>query len=93
MIVTLQEDDNQGEADIMFFFSLITYTIYISSIDILYPDPDKLKMVGEFQLVMSNVNRSGANKVLIVLYISNVCSHPLIFKRGLWSRNTTIVVY
>lgn len=55
MIITLQEDDNQGEADIMFFFSLITYTTYISSIDTLYPDPDKLKMVGEFHLVMSNV--------------------------------------
>lgn len=55
MIITLREDEDQGEMDIAFFFCLITYTIYLYSVDILYPDPDQMNMVGDFHLVMSNV--------------------------------------
>ena len=50
---TLEEDDNQGEMDVIFFVSLVTYTIYLCLIDIIYPDPVHLKQVGDFNLVMS----------------------------------------
>lgn len=52
---TLEEDDNQGEMDVIFFVSLVTYTIYLCLIDIIYPDPVHLKQVGDFNLVMSNL--------------------------------------
>ena len=55
MIITLQEDQEQGEMDIAFFLSLTLYTIYLCYIDVLYPDPVAFKQVGDFHLVMSNI--------------------------------------
>ena len=33
--ITLEEDEDQGEMDTVFFLSLFSYTIYLASIDLL----------------------------------------------------------
>lgn len=52
---TLEEDEDQGEMDTVFFLSLFIYTIYLSSIDILYPDAEDKQSVGKLNLIMSNL--------------------------------------
>ena len=41
---TLGEDEDQGEMDTVFFLSLFIYTIYLSSIDLIYTDK-KIKVI------------------------------------------------
>ena len=52
--LTLEEDEDQGEMDTVFFLSLFSYTIYLASIDLLYNKEDKSD-VGKFNLIMSNL--------------------------------------
>jgi hypothetical protein len=50
---TLEEDDDQGDMDIIFILSTIIYTVYICSIGWLYPNAKD--EVGKFHLIMSHV--------------------------------------
>lgn len=52
---TLEEDEDQGEMDTIFFLSLFVYSLYLFSINILYPDSEEKDSVGKFNLVMSNL--------------------------------------
>ena len=53
--LTLEEDEDQGEMDTVFFLSLFSYTIYLTSIDLLYPDKEDKKNIGKFNLIVSNL--------------------------------------
>jgi len=50
----LEEDQDQGEMDTVFFLSVVSYTIYLSCIDLMYPLPKDKDAIGKFNLVMSN---------------------------------------
>ena len=52
---TLGEDEDQGEMDTVFFLSLFIYTIYLSSIDLIYTDKKDKSDIGKFNLIMSNL--------------------------------------
>lgn len=54
-IKTLEEDDDQGEMDTVFFLFLLTYTIYLSSIDLLYNNQQDKQSIGKLNLIMSNL--------------------------------------
>lgn len=53
--ITLEEDEDQGEMDTVFFLSLFSYTIYLASIDLLYSNKEDKSNVGKFNLIMSNL--------------------------------------
>jgi hypothetical protein len=53
--ITLDEDEDQGEMDIVFCVFLFSYTIYLASIDLLYSDGKDKSDVGKFNLIMSNL--------------------------------------
>lgn len=53
--IVLAEDQDQGEMDTVFFLSVISYSIYLCFVDILYPlEKDKIA-IGKLHLVMSNM--------------------------------------
>ena len=53
--ITLEEDEDQGEMDTVFFLSLFSYTIYLASIDLLYSNKEDKNNIGKFNLIMSNL--------------------------------------
>jgi len=51
---TLEEDEDQGEMDLVFFLSTILYTSYLLSIELVYAPADQIA-VNMFHLIVSNV--------------------------------------
>jgi hypothetical protein len=51
----LEEDEDQGEMDTIFFLSLFVYTIYLCCIDILFPEAKDKEAIGTLNLILSNL--------------------------------------
>ena len=51
---TLEEDEDQGEMDVVFFLSTVLYTSYLLSIELIY-DKETQSAVNMFHLIVSNV--------------------------------------
>lgn len=72
---TLEEDEDQGEMDTVFFLSVFLYTIYLCSIDLLYTEKKDKDAIGKFHLVMSNA----------------FAFYPVMQAQGLWLKTILIL--